>query len=162
MTPAPQSRESTRWDRRILLRYTLLQLPALALLMAVLWLLNTWFELPRLWLGLVAVIWIIKDMVLFPLVWRAYDPDPPTRGNTLIGGTGRVVQDLSPEGVVEIQGELWRARPTQQEIRLKKDTLVSVTAMQGLLLEVVPLQPPSPENTSGKNNHHSSDSSLDS
>ncbi len=110
MKAASRTPESRRWNRRILLRYTLLQLPALALLIAVLWLLATWFDLPRLWLGLVATIWIIKDIVLFPLVRRAYDPEPHPRGNTLVGSTGIVVRELTPVGVVDIHGELWRAR----------------------------------------------------
>jgi|GEM_PF-278498 membrane protein implicated in regulation of membrane protease activity len=162
MQSEPRAPESRRWERRILLRYTLLQLPALALLIAVLWLLATWFELPRLWLGLVAVIWIIKDIALFPLVWRAYDPEATPRGNTLVGGVARVVQELSPEGVVEIQGELWRARSAQQDLRLQKDSLVHVTAMQGLLLEVTPLPPSSPENAASENNSHSPSLPVDS
>ncbi len=162
MKSAPRTPESRRWNRRILLRYTLLQLPALALLIAVLWLLAIWFGLPRAWLLLVIAVWIIKDIVLFPLVWHAYDPEPRPRGNTLVGGMARVVQELSPEGLVEIQGELWRARAAQQNLRLKKDSLVRVTAMQGLLLEVVPMPPAPLENKSGKNNLHSPPTSLDS
>lgn len=140
--PAAKSPEKPRhrWNRRILLRYTLLQLPALALLIAVLWLLASWFELPRLWLLLVLLVWIIKDIALFPLVWRSYDPEPSTYGNTLVGRSGRVVRvptTTTPEAMVEINGELWRARVASGHTRFETGALVRVTAMHGLRLDVV-------------------------
>jgi membrane-bound serine protease (ClpP class) len=53
----------------------------------------------------------------------------------MIGEVGRVVQDLSPEGMVKIRGELWRAVSRTGET-IKVGEPVRVVDMKGLLLIV--------------------------
>lgn len=140
MNPPSPSPQSGRWNPRILLRYALLQLPAIGLLAAVLFALRHWFGLTWGWLALIAGVWLIKDIVLYPLVWQAYDPAPRTHGNSLVGHTGVVVRELAPEGMVEIHGELWRARSGGEPARLGEGERVRVLTMEGLLLRVAPTE----------------------
>ena len=53
---------------RIIIRYSLLQLPAIALVIGLLYLVRRWVDIP-LWLhwGII-IVWIAKDIILFPFV----------------------------------------------------------------------------------------------
>ncbi len=52
----------------------------------------------------------LKDILIAPYVLSGgLEKKPETGPESLIGGTALVVEDLSPEGVVKIGGELWRA-----------------------------------------------------
>jgi membrane-bound serine protease (ClpP class) len=53
----------------------------------------------------------------------------------LIGSTGELLEDCAPEGWARVHGETWRVRSGTS---LKSGQRVRVTAMHGLLLEVVP------------------------
>jgi membrane-bound serine protease (ClpP class) len=53
----------------------------------------------------------------------------------LIGSTGELLEDCQPEAWARIHGETWRVRC---RAALKSGQRVRVTAMNGLLLEVVP------------------------
>ena len=53
----------------------------------------------------------------------------------LIGSTGELLEDCAPEAWARVQGETWRVR---SKVALKSGQRVRVTAMHGLLLEVVP------------------------
>ncbi|MBN1629096.1 MAG: nodulation protein NfeD, partial [Thermoleophilia bacterium] len=57
---------------------------------------------------------------------------------SLVGATGVVVSDLSPQGQVRLHGEIWRAR-TEGDV-LPKDTPVEVHRMEGLTLIVRPVK----------------------
>jgi len=53
----------------------------------------------------------------------------------LIGSTGELLEDCAAEGWARVHGETWRVR---SDAALKSGQRVRVTAMHGLLLEVVP------------------------
>ncbi|HZF18240.1 MAG TPA: nodulation protein NfeD [Burkholderiales bacterium] len=53
----------------------------------------------------------------------------------LIGSTGELLEDCQPEAWARVHGETWRVR---SDTALKSGQRVRVTAMHGLLLEVVP------------------------
>ena len=55
----------------------------------------------------------------------------------LIGANGRVLEDFVGDGRVHIHGETWHARSRQP---LKRDQVVRVTGIDGLILNVEPLQ----------------------
>ena len=101
--------ERKGWSARVVLRYALLQVPFTALVTFVLIWVRKWVDLP-LWFicGLVAFL-VIKDIVLFPFVWRAYDPDSPALTNQMEGARGIAINDLDPSGYVEIGAERWQA-----------------------------------------------------
>ena len=82
------------------------------------------------------IIWIVKDLVIFPWVRRAYTNDAKTGTEQLIGAKAVAQERLNPEGFVKINGELWKARldPVDQSVSPKR--IVKVRAANGLTLVV--------------------------
>ncbi len=101
-------------------RYLLLQIPSWVVLSLLMTALHRWLGVPS-WIGAgVVLVWIVKDLALFPLVRSAYDiHDRPTPAARLVGLEGRAEQDLDPSGLVRVNGELWRAtmRPGVPPVR---------------------------------------------
>ena len=126
------------WSAKVVLRYALLQIPFTALVIAVLILVRKWVDLP-LWFicGLVAFL-VIKDIAMFPLVWRAYDPDDPALTNTMQGARGIALNDLHPSGYVEIGAEKWQAEVLEGSPPIRRGQRVSVHGIRGLTLLVRP------------------------
>jgi membrane-bound ClpP family serine protease len=121
------------WSRQVLLKYLLLQLPGLAMLILILILLRHWMNIPTWAVWTFTFFWIIKDMILFPFVWRAYEKGHP---NTIIGSKGTAVNRLSPSGYVRIKSELWRAKVTESNSTIEKGETVTVRDLDGLTLVV--------------------------
>ena len=94
--------------RQALGRYVLLQLPGLTALLLLLVVLESWVDLPGWVLWTAPAGWIVKDIFLFPFVWRAYLPSL-SEGDRLIGETGISKERLDPSGYIFIRGELWKA-----------------------------------------------------
>jgi membrane-bound ClpP family serine protease len=92
-----------------LVRYTLMQLPALALVAlvgVVLWRLAL---LPG-WLVAAAVaLWAAKDVAFYPFVRAAYVGSGDDATARLLGRHGVARQPLAPSGYVALGSELWRA-----------------------------------------------------
>lgn len=61
------------WSGRTLLRYALLQIPGIVLVSAVLLLAVRFLGLPSEWVLLILGLWVAKDVILYPFVWRAYE-----------------------------------------------------------------------------------------
>ena len=72
------------WSNRIVMRYALLQMPGVALLSGLLVLAERWIDLPFWLVSGIIILWVIKDVILFPFVWRAYDWDGRDTAHTLI------------------------------------------------------------------------------
>lgn len=90
-------------------RYLVLQLPGTALILLIVALLHEAWGLSIPVAALIVAAWVVKDMLLFPIVRSAYEPDPRTAVERLIGERGRTTQELAPAGYVRVKGELWRA-----------------------------------------------------
>jgi len=90
-----------------------------------------WWVIPLLFL-----LWVIKDALLFPFVWPAYDVGAENR-QPLIGSKGMVVRALSPQGYIQIRGELWRAE-TEKGDWVPEGNAVRVEKVKGLTLVVEP------------------------
>jgi membrane protein implicated in regulation of membrane protease activity len=80
------------------------------------------------------LLWIAKDLALYPILKRAYDPVDETYTSRLVGREGRARQDLEPRGYVTIGGELWRAEAEDGAIRAGE--VVTVVAAAGARLVV--------------------------
>ncbi len=73
------------------------------------------------------------------LVFRAQVHRPMIGGSGMIGQIGVVKVAMAPKGRVQIHGVLWFARC---EVPVEIDTQVRVVAMDGLTLNVEPVEPP--------------------
>ena len=126
------------WSARVVLRYGLLQIPFTALLIVVLILMRRWVDLPIWFVWALVALLVIKDIALFPLVWRSYDPDSPPLTNRLEGARGIAVDDLHPTGYVEIGAELWQAEVLGGGPSIRRGQRVRVSGIRGLTLLVQP------------------------
>lgn len=133
-----QPRHRPGWSARTLLRYSLLQLPALVLVVVVLVFIQRWMPLPAWLLWSIIAVWILKDAVLFPVVWRAYEPEQSTLPPGLLGAVGITRERLAPSGYIRVHGVLWRAEVADTDATLEPGTPVRITARHGLTLRVVP------------------------
>ncbi len=122
-------------SRKTVLKYVLLQLPALALLILVLlWVRRrTGLSLWIFW-G-VTIAWVAKDAILFPFVWRAYDSGSQTSAKTMVGLMGFAEERLDPVGYVRVRGELWRATAAGEK-PIEKGSAVQIRSIKGLTLNV--------------------------
>lgn len=127
-----------KWSSHILLRYWLLQLPALALLVLILIYVQRWVDLPAwiFWGSL--IIWVVKDAVLYPFVWRAYDWDRSKDSDAMVGAKGIAKERLAPSGYVQVRGELWKAELAEGFQSVEEGEPVIVREIRGLTLIVEP------------------------
>lgn len=126
------------WSARVVMKYTLLQVPDMALLILILLLIRRWVDIPPwvIW-GLIAL-WVFKDIALFPFVWRAYDQSRPGDPGSMIGLRGTAKDRLAPSGYVHVRGELWQAEIMEGGSPIEKGDSVRVMGIRGLTLLVQP------------------------
>lgn len=98
------------------------------------------FELvsPTLTLSVLAV-FVIKDLVLFPVTRIAYEPGRPHGADALLGARAVAIHDLAPEGYVRIGAESWHARIGSPGVRVPQGATVEVRAVVDLTLIVEPV-----------------------
>jgi membrane-bound ClpP family serine protease len=127
-----------QWSFRVLVKFILLQLPLLVFLPLVLLFIRQWVDIP-VWLiwGLVALL-IIKDIIMFPIVWRSYDQSLPGPGDpaSIIGMQGIAKDRLAPTGYIQVRSELWRAEAMEGSSPIEKGKGVRVVGIEGLTLLV--------------------------
>jgi membrane protein implicated in regulation of membrane protease activity len=125
-----------QWSARVLLKYILLQLPLIVLLPLFLFFIRQWVAIP-VWIiwGLVALV-VIKDIIMFPRVWRSYDQSHPGKGIFIVGRQGTATERLAPTGYIQVRSELWRAEVIEGGGPIEKGERVRVTAIEGLTLLV--------------------------
>jgi len=120
--------------RSTLLRYWAFQLPGTVAIALLLVLLVRFVDLsPRLAVALLAL-WFLKDLVLYPVVRRAYEARSGGGADGLLGRIGTARERLDPDGYVRLGPELWRARSNGGAI--EAGAAVRVLAVQGLRLVV--------------------------
>jgi membrane protein implicated in regulation of membrane protease activity len=126
--------------RRILLRYARYQIPDVAIFALILSVLHQWVGLSLgLFIGLVTL-WMVKYVVVFSFVWRAYDRPRPGDVTSLIGTEGIAEERLDPSGYVRVHGELWRAEVIGKTMAVEKGQTVLIERADGLTLLVKPIQ----------------------
>lgn len=124
------------WSSQIVIRYSLLQLPAICLLFIGLVLVQRWvFVSDWVFWGSI-IIWIAKDVILFPFTWRAYDWESADEDRTMVGAQGLTKDRLAPSGFIQIRGELWKAEVWGNGKPIEKGEMVKVREMKGLTLLV--------------------------
>jgi len=122
---------------KIVIRYTLLQIPEFILILIGLHLIRIRFDLADWLFWTVILISAAKDILLFPFIWPAYDWDNPKHKDPMLGMRGVTRERLAPKGYIFIKGELWMAQ-INGETAIEKDRDVVVTQVKGLTLMVRP------------------------
>ena len=124
--------------RSILVKYTLYQIPDTALAFLVLWSLVEWAGVsPRLAGGL-ALLWILKDILMFPVLWHSFGGTDASDPRSLVGAEGIVTERCGPHGYVRVRGETWKAESEERGTAIDAGARVVVTGSQGLTLYVKP------------------------
>jgi membrane-bound ClpP family serine protease len=120
------------------LKYALVQVVDLALLIVVLLFLDEWLDIPTWFTVALIAFWIIKDVLLFPLLRRAYEGSSTKDDDIMTGATGVARERLAPSGYVWIKGELWLAEVAVSGQVIEPGKAVKVLSRRGLTLLVVP------------------------
>jgi membrane protein implicated in regulation of membrane protease activity len=97
-----------------------------------------WVAIPVWLLWSIIGFWVVKDVVLFPFIWRAYDWDRAGKSRSMIGERGIARENLVPAGYVKIRGELWQAEKIGEGPPIEAGQHVRVKKMEGLTLFVEP------------------------
>ena len=122
-------------------RYLIFQIPGWLIAAAVLLGLAHWKLLPP-WLGIVGFsVWVLKDLMLYPLLYRAYQTNVKTGLQALVGARGFVHDDLSPKGFVRVQGELWSAQALPAGQMIVAGTEVEIVRAERMTVFVRPVAP---------------------
>lgn len=135
-------RNWTVWPSRRFWVYAFLQLPDILIAGVVLWLLQASSLLSAGWAATLFVLWVAKDLALYPLVRGALVPRG-TESNPLVGTRGVVQEALAPRGQVRIGSEIWQAESQRPAQAIPVGTSVVVRAMRGLTAIVEPVGEPS-------------------
>ncbi len=106
------------------------------LLLIILWLLPLWgINIPVWGLVLVIFAFLVYEIVTFRLGRRALAKKPVIWAEALIGCCGKATTPLTPDGYVQINGELWHAIASDTNIN-EGDEIV-VLELNRLTLRVV-------------------------
>jgi membrane protein implicated in regulation of membrane protease activity len=128
--------QKLHWTPRLVARYAVLQLPAQALVVLTLLLVRPWVDLPSWFFWGFIICWVLKDVILFPFVWHAYDWHRSGRGDSMEGLRGQAVEPLAPSGYVRVRGELWRAEVSGGRGPVEAGQAILVRGSRGLTLLV--------------------------
>ncbi len=121
---------------RIILKYVLLQLPGQVSFLLILLLLRQLIEIPEyLAWGLLGV-WVGKDIIMFPFLWRFYDPSRFPDRFRMDGRKGFAVTRLNPDGYVQVHGERWHAGIAAGKPPVEPGAAIRVETVEGLKLTV--------------------------
>jgi membrane protein implicated in regulation of membrane protease activity len=140
MPSVQASREAAspaRPDRRVVLRYAAFQIPGQLFVLGLGLTAWEWLGAPA-WLAWGAPLaFALKDALLFPFVWRAYEPDDRV-ASSLVGQIAVAEERLDPGGWVRIGPELWRVELARRGAEVPRGAKVRVVGVEGLLLLVEP------------------------
>jgi len=119
--------------------YLVLQLPDILVAGLILGALHRWAGLPDGWAVGAFVVWIVKDIAMYPVVRGVFAP-ARTGAEAFIGARGVVTEAVAPLGYVRLDGALWRAESVQPPQTIPAGVPVVVRAVQGLtfLVEAEP------------------------
>lgn len=126
------------WRLRPLTKYLLIQIPGWILVVAALLLIRRWVDLPA-WAAIgVFLLWVIKDLALFPFVRPAFESRGTSGIARLVGAQGVAEESLAPSGYIRVGGELWRAEALEIDEPIPRGSRVRVQEVRGLTLLIRP------------------------
>ncbi len=121
------------------LKYALMQIPGALLIGLILYLLHSWALISLRLTLVVLLIWILKDVLLYPLYRPALESGVATGARAMIGATGKARTDLTPRGLVEVDGERWQARAAKGQT-IHAGQRIRVHGTTGMVLRVEALR----------------------
>jgi membrane-bound ClpP family serine protease len=124
------------FDSKTILKYIALHLAELVVLVLGIILVRYFFGIPNWSIIVIISLWIVKDIVLFPKVWRAYAYNDNRPMNEFIGLEATVADGLHPAGYVRVHGELWKAEVSDRRQTLKRGERTRVVDSSGMTLIV--------------------------
>ena len=113
-------------------------IPGVVVLFLVLLIVEHWVAMPAWLFWAVILLWLAKEIIIFPFVWQAHDPNRPGLSRTMIGARGIVKKRLDPAGYIQVAGELWKAELVEIGQPVEMGERVRVLKMEGLKLFVIP------------------------
>jgi membrane protein implicated in regulation of membrane protease activity len=121
---------------RLVLRYVAFQLPELSIVGCLLVLGQQWGALSAWTAGVIFALWVVKDIVLFPMTRLAYAPGDGRSSREILGAVGVAHEGLEDSAYVRIGPELWRARRASGCRPIAPGGLIRVVALEGLTVLV--------------------------
>lgn len=134
--PNPASAPRPPITPGLLLRYVAFQLPELAIVGCVLAIGHEWGAFTDQAAVLIFVLWIAKDVLMFPITRAAYAPGDGRSTREILGAVGVAHEGLSDDAYVRIGPELWRARRAPGCLPIAPGQLIRVVALEGLTVLV--------------------------
>ncbi len=122
---------------RNLLKFLALMADEVIVGLFLIWVLSGFGVEVPLW-AVVAVIAVLlaKDFLIAPFILRGgLNARPQTGSESLIGRTAVVVEDLTPEGLVRIENELWSAECVNGTAKRGEDVVVIGVSGAKVLVE---------------------------
>lgn len=119
-------------------RYWLFQIPGLAVAGVVSYILYEWNKISMSTALFIIAVWLVKDIILYPLTVKSYDTASIKTGiQRYVGKQGLAHQALDPEGYILIQTERWKAISLSGD-PIPKGTEVIVEKAADMRLYVIP------------------------
>lgn len=119
-------------------KYMLMQIPGWILVLGLLLLIRRWVDLP-VWAAVgVFLLWVIKDIILFPFLRPVFEPGRKSGIDRLVGAQGIATDRLAPSGYVRVGNELWRAEALEADEPIPQGSRVRIRAVRGLTLLIQP------------------------
>lgn len=118
-------------------RYALLQILGWALVLLVVLLLLRWDWINTTAAVVVIVLWLAKDVLLYPLYLPALAAESAVSPGVeaMVGRVGNCRTEVNGRGMIEVQGERWLAR-SADGTRIAPGLRVQVVGHDGLILQV--------------------------
>jgi membrane protein implicated in regulation of membrane protease activity len=118
------------------LRYLIFQIPGWAVGAVLAVGLVHWDVIPT-WLAALGFFGLVaKDLAFYPVLRSAYETKVKSGSEALVGKKGIAQGDLSPEGYIRINLELWRAVADSAVPKIASGTEVEVVRAEGMTLIV--------------------------
>jgi membrane protein implicated in regulation of membrane protease activity len=130
-----------RWKLSVPLRYALFQIPGVILLGLGLAAAVRWWGLSMPTTFMIIGLWIVKDILMFPILKRAYESNDSSLFDRVGGSVGLAQQALDPSGYVRVGAELWRAELAAGSAPVAAGSAVRVIEVRGMTLFVEPMPP---------------------
>jgi len=121
---------------RLLARYVAFQLPELAIVGCALTIGQQWGAISGRVAAMLFGLWIVKDVLMFPVTRAAYAPGDGRSTREILGAIGIAHEGLEDDAYVRIGPELWRARRAPGCRPIAPGQLIRVVALEGLTVLV--------------------------